>query len=94
MISPCTLIYAARGGNLKIYTLYSGAIPCQWSEKKGQRWKVDFFYEMWKIKGQIDDLDRFLNNSCNLGVLLAKNQKYQKNDWFEKVKIEKKKKKY
>jgi hypothetical protein len=28
--------------------------------------------------GQIDDFDRFLNNSCNLGVFLAKNQKYQK----------------
>jgi hypothetical protein len=50
---------------------------------KGPRKKVNvkkwiFFYEMWKIMGQIDDFDRFLNNSCNLGVFLAKNQKYQK----------------
>ena len=43
--------------------------------------------------GQIDDLDRFLNNSCNLGVFLAKIQKIPKNYCFEKVKIEKKRKK-
>ena len=54
---------------------------------------MDFFYEMWKIVGQIDDFDRFWNNSYNLGVFLVKNQKYQKNDCFEEVKIEKKKKK-
>ena len=40
--------------------------------------KVDFFYEMAKIIGQIDDFDVFLNNSCNLGVFLAKNQIYPK----------------
>ena len=34
-----------------------------------------FLNEMWKIIGQIDDFDRFLNNSYNLGVFLAKNQK-------------------
>jgi hypothetical protein len=26
----------------------------------------------------MDDFDRFLNNFCNLGVFLAKNQKYPK----------------
>ena len=58
---------------------------------KGPRKKVNvkkwifFFNEMWKIIGQIDDFDRFLNNSCNLGVFLAKNY------CFEKVKIEEKK---
>ena len=37
-----------------------GAIPCQRSEKKGQRQKVEFFFhEMCKIIGQIDDFDRF-----------------------------------
>ena len=46
--------------------------------EKSQRQKVDFFYEKLKIIGQIDDFDRFLNNSCNLGVFLAKNQKYPK----------------
>ena len=40
---------------------------------KGPRKKVNvekwiFFNEMWKIIGQIDDFDRFLNYSCNLGV--------------------------
>ena len=44
-----------------------------------------FFNEMWKIIGQIDDFDHVLNNSCNLGVFLAKNY------CFEKVKIEEKK---
>ena len=55
-----------------------GAIPCQRSEKKGQRQKVDLFYEMRKIIWQIDDFHRFLNNSCNLGFFLAKNKKYPK----------------
>ena len=39
--------------------------------------------------GQIDDFDRFFNNSCNLGVFLD-NKKIPKNDCFEKVKIEEK----
>ena len=42
--------------------------------------------------GQIDGFDSFLNNSCNLGVFLAKNQKRTKNDCFEKVKREKREK--
>ena len=63
------------------------AIPCQRSEKKGQLWKVDFFNEMWKIMGQIDDFDRFLNNSCNLGVFLAKNQKFPKMTVLKKWKL-------
>ena len=55
---------------------------------------MDFFLnEMRKIIGQIDDFDRFLNNSCNLVVFLAKKSKIPKNHCFEKVKIEKKKKK-
>ena len=44
---------------------------------KGPRKKVNvkkwiFFNETWKIIGQIYDFDRFLNNSCILGVFLAK----------------------
>ena len=38
------------------------AIPCERSEKKGQRRKVDFFDEICKIIGQFDDFGRFLNN--------------------------------
>ena len=50
---------------------------------KGPRKKVHvekwiFFNEMWKIIGQINDFDRFLNNSYNLGVFLAKNKNTQK----------------
>ena len=63
------------------------AIPCQRSEKKGQCQKDDFFDEMWKIIRQIDDFGRFLNNFCNFGVFLAKNQKFKKH-CFEKVNIE------
>ena len=48
---------------------------------------------MWKIIGQIDNFDSFLNNSYNLGVFLAKKSKIPKSDCFEKVKIEKNKKK-
>ena len=48
---------------------------------------------MWKIIGQVDDFERFLNNSCNLGVFLAKNQKYPKitvlKSGKKKIKIEK-----
>ena len=59
---------------------------------KGPRKKVNvkkwiFFNEMWKIMGQIDDFDRFLNNSCDLGVFLAKNQKYQKMTVLKKWKL-------
>ena len=39
--------------------IHTWAIPCQRSEKKGQRQKVDFFYEMGKIIGKMDDFDRF-----------------------------------
>ena len=39
---------------------------------------MDFFDEMWKIIGQIDDFGRFFNNFCNFGVFIAKNQKYPK----------------
>ena len=63
------------------------AIPCQRSEKKGQHQKVDFFDEMWKITRQIDDLGRFLNNFCNFGVFLAKNQKYPKITVLKKWKL-------
>ena len=48
---------------------------------------------MWKIIGQIDDFDRFLNNSYNLGVFLAKNQKYPKMTDLKKSKLKKKEKK-
>ena len=40
---------------------------------------------------QIGDFGRFLNIFCNFGAFLAKNQKYPKNNYFEKVKIEDKK---
>ena len=50
---------------------------------KGPRKKVNvkkwiFFYEMWKIIGQIDDFGRSLNIFCNLGVFLAKIKNTQK----------------
>ena len=48
---------------------------------------------MWKIIGQIDDFDSFLNNSCNLGVFLAKNQKYPKMTVLKKWKLKKRRKK-
>ena len=47
---------------------------------------------MWKIIGPIDDFDRFLNNSYNLGMVLAKNQKYPKMTVLKKWKLKKKKK--
>ena len=47
-------------------------------EKRSTSKSGFFFNEMWKIIGQIDDFDRFFNNSCNLGVFLAKNPKYRK----------------
>ena len=74
-------------------TSHSGAIACQRSEKKGQHQKVDFFNEMWKIMGQIDYFGRFLNNSCNLGVFLVKNQKYLKTTVLKKWKLNKRRKK-
>ena len=52
-----------------------------------------FFNEMWKIIGQIDDFDHFLNNSCDLEVFLAKNQKCPKMTVLKKWKLKKKKKK-
>ena len=62
-------------------------------EKRSTSKSGFFFNEIWKIIGQIDDFDRFLNNFCNLAVFLAKNQKYPKITVLKKVKIEKKKKK-
>ena len=59
--------------------------------EKGQHAKVDFFYERRKIRGQTDDFDRFLNNSCNLGVFFSQKSKIPKNYCFEKVKIEEEK---
>ena len=66
------------------------AIPCQTSEKMVNVKKWIFFNEMWKIIGQIDDFDRYFNNSCNLGVFLAKNQKYPKITVLKKWKVKKK----
>ena len=43
--------------------------------------------------GQIDDFDRFLNNSCDLGVFLAKNQQYPKLTVLKKGKLKKRGKK-
>ena len=65
---------------------------------KGPRKKVNvekwiFFNEMWKIIGQIDDFNRFLNNSFNLGVFLAKNKKYPKMTVFKTWKLKKRRKK-
>ena len=37
-------------------------------EKRSTSKSGFFFNEMWKIIGQIDDIDRFFDNSCNLGV--------------------------
>ena len=68
------------------------AIPCKRSEKKGQRQKVDFFYETWKIIRQIDDFCRFLNNFGNFWVILAKNKKYPKMTVLEKWKLKNKNK--
>ena len=64
---------------------------------KGPRKKVNvkkwiFVYEMWKIIGKIDDFDRVLNNSYNLGVFLAKNQKYPKMTVLKKWKLKKRRK--
>ena len=39
---------------------------------KGPRKKVNVKKWIGKIIGQIDDYDRFLNNSRNFGVFLAK----------------------
>ena len=47
-------------------------------EKRSTSQSGFFFNEMWKIIGQIDDVDPFFNNFCNYGVFLAKNQKYPK----------------
>ena len=59
---------------------------------KGPRKQVNvekwiFFDEMWKIISQIDDLCRFLNNFCNFGVLLAKNQKFPRMTVLKKLKL-------
>ena len=43
------------------------------------------------VTWHFDDFDRFLNNSCNLGKLLAKISQIVKNNCFVKVKIEDKK---
>ena len=55
-----------------------------WFHVKGPRKKVNvkkwiFFNEIWKIIGQIDDLDRFFKNSCNLGVFLAEQNRTEQN---------------
>ena len=42
---------------------------------------------------QYDDFSSFCNNLCNSGVCKAQNKKIPKNDFFEKVKTEEKKKK-
>ena len=62
-------------------------------EKRSTSKSGFFFNEMWKIIGQIDDFDRFLSNSCNLGGFLAKNQKYLKNTVLKKWKLEQRRKK-
>ena len=64
---------------------------------KGPRKKVNvekwiFFNEMWKVIGQIDDFNCFLNNSFNLGVFLAKNKKYPKITVLKKWKLKKRRK--
>ena len=57
-------------------------------EKRSTSKSGFFFNEIGKIIRQIHDFGRFLNNFCNFGVFLAKNQKYPKMT-FEKLKIEK-----
>ena len=49
---------------------------------------------MWKIIGQIDDFDRFLNNSSNLGVFLAKNKNTQKGPFWTSENWKKEEKKH
>ena len=51
--------------------------------KKGQRRKVIFFNEMWKIIRQIDDFGLF----WTLWGVFSQKLKIPKNDCFEKVKI-------
>ena len=75
----------------KILKVQLGDFMSKVREKRSTSKSGFFFYEMWKIIGQIDDFDRFLNNSCNLGVFLAKNQKYPKMTVLKKWKSEKKK---
>ena len=92
----------------KMLTFLSGSQKCQQTAKnifsclgdsmsmvRGKRLTLIsefFFYEMQKIIGQIDDLTVFFN-SCNLGVFLAKNQKYPKMTVLKKWKLKKKRKK-
>ena len=73
--------YLCIRDKLHVCTHYSSAVGR--FHVKGPRKKVNiekwiFLNEMWKMMGQLDDLDCFLNNSCNLGFFLAKNQNYPK----------------
>ena len=70
----CVILY----GKLKLKNLVVGRFHVKGPRKKVNVKKWIFFNEMLKIIGQIDDFHRFFNNSCNLGVFLAKNKKYQK----------------
>ena len=72
-------------------TVHNRAIPCQRSKKKGQRGKLNFYNEIWKIIRQIYDFGRFSNNVWNFGLFLTKYQKYQKLTVLTKWKLKKKK---
>ena len=56
-------------------------------EKRSTSKSGFFSNKMWTIIGKIDDFDRFLNNSRNLGVFLAKNKKYPKMTVLKKWKL-------
>ena len=51
----------------KPFQLLGDSMSKVW-EKRSTSKSGFLFNEMWKIIGQIDDFDSFLNNSCNLGV--------------------------
>ena len=85
--------YNLRRLNKTIGLSNNRAIPCQRSEEKGQRREVDFF--LWNVK---DNRAKwwfwpFFEQLLQFGGVFSQKSKIPENDCFEKVKIEKKKKK-
>ena len=64
------------------------AIPCQRSEKIGQRRKVDFFDEICNIIWQFDNFGPFFFTIFKFFWLFLPNMKNTFNYCFEKVKID------
>ena len=71
---------------------YNRAIPCQRSEGKGQRQKVDFF--LWNVKDNRANwwFWPFFEQLLQFGSVFSQKSEIPKSDRFEKVKIEEKKK--